>query len=43
MLLKAYFSEKQKIAKMANKKTDMSKVRKTILLYRKHPIKYILH
>ena len=34
MLLKAYFSEKQKIAKMANKKTDMSKVRKTILLYR---------
>jgi len=33
MLLKAYFRENQKIAKMANKLTDMSKVRKTIVMY----------
>jgi transposase len=33
MLLKAYFRIKIKSEKMANKKTDMSKVRKTIVLY----------
>ena len=32
MLLKAYFRVK-KCEKMANKKTDMSKVRKTLVLY----------
>lgn len=33
MLLKAYFRRQTKSEKMANKKTDMSKVRKTIVLY----------
>lgn len=33
MLLKAYFRAKTKSENMANKKTDMSKVRKTIVLY----------